>query len=102
MIGSKEFSLMKKSAYLVNVARASLVNRNELFLALSQKRLAGAAFDVFWEEPANPDDRLFNLDSFVWTPHTAGWTKESSKLAVKTIAENIDRISRGQPLQLIW
>ncbi len=97
MIGSKEFSLMKKSAYLVNVARASLVDRNELFLALSQKRLAGAAFDVFWEEPANPDDRLFNLDNFVWTPHTAGWTKESSMLAVKTIVENIDRISRGQP-----
>ena len=97
MIGSKEFSLMKKSAYLVNVARASLVDRNELFLALSQKRLAGAAFDVFWEEPANPDDRLFNLDNFVWTPHTAGWTKESSMLAVKTIVENINRISRGQP-----
>ena len=52
MIGSKEFSLMKKSAYLVNVARASLVDRNELFLALSQKRLADAAFDVFWEKPA--------------------------------------------------
>ena len=97
MIGSKEFSLMKKSAYLVNVARASLVDRNELFLALSQKRLAGAAFDVFWEKPANPDDRLFNLNNFVWIPHTAGWTKESSMLAVKTIVENINRISRGQP-----
>lgn len=97
MISSKEFGLMKKPAYLVNVARASLVDRSELFLALSQNRIAGAAFDVFWEEPANPDDRLFTLDNFIWTPHTAGWTKESSKLAAKTIVENIYRISHGQP-----
>jgi D-3-phosphoglycerate dehydrogenase / 2-oxoglutarate reductase len=95
MIGSKEFSLTKKSAYLINVARASLVDRNELFLALSQKRLAGAAFDVFWEEPANPDDRLFNLDNFVWTPHTAGWTKESSMLL--TFHQLQVAVSRGQP-----
>lgn len=97
MIGFKEFNLMKKSAYLINVARASLVDRNDLYLSLSQKILAGAAFDVFWEEPANPDDKLFTLDNFVWTPHIAGWTTESSKLAVRIIVDNIDRVSRGQP-----
>jgi D-3-phosphoglycerate dehydrogenase len=64
MIGAKELALMKKSAYLVNVARAAIVNREELYTVLSNSKIAGAAFDVFWEEPPDPNDKLLKLNNF--------------------------------------
>src|SRR5919205_1383494 len=57
MIGAKELALMKKSAYLVNVARAAIVDREALYTVLSNNKIAGAAFDVFWEEPPDPNDK---------------------------------------------
>lgn len=72
MIGSIELDLMKRSAYLINVARAQIVDRDSLYTALLNRDIAGAAFDVFWQEPADPDDRLLKLDNFVLTPHIAG------------------------------
>jgi D-3-phosphoglycerate dehydrogenase / 2-oxoglutarate reductase len=69
MIGTQEFSLMKSSAFLINVARAAIVDRDALYTALANRKIAGAAFDVFWEEPADPNDRLLKLDNFVLTPH---------------------------------
>ncbi len=96
MLGFREFKVMKPTAYLVNVARAAIVERDELFSALSKGRIAGAAFDVFWEEPADPNDKLLSLDNFVLTPHIAGWTKEFAGLSVSIIAKNIHRISSGK------
>jgi D-3-phosphoglycerate dehydrogenase len=95
MIGSREFNVLKTTALLVNVARAAIVNREDLYSALSKGRIAGAAFDVFWEEPADPNDKLLKLDNFVLTPHIAGWTKEFAGLSVNIIAKNIDMISKG-------
>jgi len=45
---------MKRSAYLINVARAQIVDRDSLYIALLSRDIAGAAFDVFWQEPADP------------------------------------------------
>jgi D-3-phosphoglycerate dehydrogenase len=56
MIGAKEFAMMKKSTFLVNVARAAIVDREGLFTALCSNKISGAAFDVFWEEPPDPND----------------------------------------------
>jgi len=92
MIGAKEFSLMKRSAFLINVARAAIVDREALFTALIRGIIAGAAFDVFWEEPADPDDKLLKLDNFVLTPHIAGWTIESAETSTRIIATNIQRL----------
>ena len=61
MIGIPEFNLMKSSAFLINVARAAIVDGDALYTALSNRKIAGAAFDVFWEEPADPNDRLLKL-----------------------------------------
>lgn len=69
MIRSRELDLMKRSAYLINVARAQVVDRDSLYTTLLNKDIADAAFDVFWEEPTNPDDRLLKLDNFILTPH---------------------------------
>jgi D-3-phosphoglycerate dehydrogenase len=102
MIGSKELRLMKTSAYLINVARAHIVDKEALFLALSNKEIAGAAFDVYWDEPADTNERLLSLDNFVLTPHIAGWTTEAIDTITKIIIINIERILHGQiPLTLV-
>jgi D-3-phosphoglycerate dehydrogenase / 2-oxoglutarate reductase len=102
MIGAKELGLMKKSAFLVNVARASIVDREALFTVLSNNKISGAAFDVFWEEPADPSDKLLKLCNFVLTPHVAGWTAESVDSIARIIATNIGRISQAQvPLTVV-
>ena len=96
MIGKKELSLMKKSSFLINVARAPIVDREALFTELSSKKISGAAFDVFWEEPADSNDKLLKLDNFVLTPHVAGWTHESVDAIARIITTNIERISQAQ------
>lgn len=96
MMGRKEFAQMKKTAFLINAARAQTVDRDALYAALSTGQIAGAAFDVFWEEPANPADRLLQLNNFVLTPHIAGWTVESADMVAQVIAKNIELMARGQ------
>jgi len=102
MIGAKELALMKKSAYLVNVARAPIVNREALYTALSNSKIAGAAFDVFWEEPPYPNDKLLKLNNFLLTPHIAGWTADSVDAIARIIATNIERFAQGEiPLTIV-
>jgi D-3-phosphoglycerate dehydrogenase / 2-oxoglutarate reductase len=98
MIGPKEFALMKKSSFLVNVARAAIVDREALFTALYSNKISGAAFDVFWEEPPYPNDKLLELQNFILTPHIAGWTIESVDTIARIIATNLERFyTIGQP-----
>lgn len=87
--------LMKKSAFPINVARAPIVDREALFTALSNNKISGAAFDVFWEDPADPNDKLVKLCNFVLTPHIAGWTTESIDSIARIIATNIGRFWQG-------
>jgi phosphoglycerate dehydrogenase-like enzyme len=96
MIGAKEFSLMKKSSYLINVSRAHIVNRNALLQALIAKNIAGAGFDVFYDEPANPLDELLKLDNFIYTPHIAGWTLEATETTTNIILNNIELLLQGK------
>lgn len=96
LIGAKELELMKKSAYVVNVARGPIVDREALFNALSARSISGAAFDVFWEEPADPDDKMLKLENFVLTPHIAGWTRESVEAIAGVISANIARVAEGK------
>jgi D-3-phosphoglycerate dehydrogenase / 2-oxoglutarate reductase len=102
MFGEKEFSVMKKSAYLINVARAKIVNKDALFNALSAQRIAGAAFDVFWNEPPDSKDQILSLENFILTPHIAGWTAEAIETITRIISINIERVSRGEaPLTVV-
>ena len=102
MIGEKELNFMKKSAYLINVARAPIVDREALFVALKTRSIAGAAFDVFWNEPPTEDEKLLQLDNFILTSHIAGWTNEAVEATGRIIAINIARISRGEvPLTVV-
>ena len=102
IIGAKELALMKKSAYLVNVARAPIVNREALYTVLSNGKISGAAFDVFWEEPPDPNDKLLKLNNFLLTPHIAGWTADSVDAIARIIATNIERFAQGEiPLTIV-
>ena len=76
LIGERELSLMKRSAYLINTARGPIVNEAALYKALTDKRIAGAALDVFEQEPASAENPLFKLDNIIVTPHSICWTDE--------------------------
>lgn len=102
LIGENELNSMKNSSFLINVARAPIVDKEALFRVLTNKKIAGAAFDVFWEEPPDLNDKLLHLDNFLLTPHVAGWTYESVDAITNVILTNIVRISHGNvPLTII-
>jgi D-3-phosphoglycerate dehydrogenase len=97
LIGRAELGAMKRSAYLINVARAGLIEYEALRDALRDGVIAGAAMDVFWSEPADPADPILALESFVLTPHVAGFSDASIHQVIQVIAENIRRLGRGEP-----
>jgi phosphoglycerate dehydrogenase-like enzyme len=101
LIGDEAFSFMKRSAFLINVSRGALVDRNALEKALASGEIAGAGLDVFWEEPPDPDDPIFKYNVLA-TPHVAGSTDVSMQGIVKAVAENIRRVEQNQePLYLV-
>jgi D-3-phosphoglycerate dehydrogenase len=98
MIGEHEISLMKPNACLVNTARAGLVDEEALIEALKEKRIKGAALDVFKQEPL-PDDHIFHkLDNVVLTPHMAGNAGDVMMLSVRMMMEEIVRYMKGDKL----
>ncbi|MBC8229080.1 hydroxyacid dehydrogenase [bacterium] len=76
LIGERELHLMKSSAYLINTARGPIVNERAIIKALQENWIAGAALDVFEQEPINPDNPLLKLDNVILAPHAIGWTDE--------------------------
>ena len=98
MIGEKEIALMKPTAYLVNTARAGLVNEQALIEALKSKRIKGAALDVFKEEPLPDDHILHQLDNVILTPHMAGNAGDVMLLSVKMMMEEIIRYMSDEKL----
>ena len=95
LMGRQSFHAMKRDAYLINLSRGGLVDRDALEEALASMRIAGAGLDVFWEEPVNPDDPIFRYNVLA-TPHIAGSTDISIQGIVKAVAENIRRLERGE------
>jgi len=76
LVGTREFSLMKKSAFFINTARGPIVDEKAMIDALSSHRLAGAGIDVFEQEPGAPDNPLLKLDNTIVTPHHICLTEE--------------------------
>lgn len=76
MIGERELSLMRPTAFLVNTARGPIIDQAALVRALQEGRIQGAALDVFEVEPPAPDDPLLTLDNVILAPHALAWTHE--------------------------
>jgi phosphoglycerate dehydrogenase-like enzyme len=98
LIGKDALASAKQGAFLINVARGPVVDREALLAALASGKLAGAGLDVFWEEPPDPLDRLFSLE-VVATPHIGGATDLSLQEIARAVAENVDRLRRGEALR---
>lgn len=80
LLGEKEFSMMKPTAFLINTARAGLINEAALIKTLKEHKIGGAALDVFWTEPLQEDHPLHSLDNVTITPHLAGATNDTFKM----------------------
>ena len=95
LIDAAALSAMKPNAFLINLSRGGLVDRDALEEALVAGAIAGAGLDVFWEEPPDPRDPIFDHNVLA-TPHIAASTDVSMQGIVGVVAENIRRVARDQ------
>jgi len=108
LIDDRALAAMKPTAVLVNPARGPVVDEGALYRALSDRRIAGAAIDTWWDYPANRDEAasrapslaypFHTLDNVILSAHIAGWTTGTLARRPVEIAKNLDRLARGEPL----
>ena len=99
LIDARAFSLMKKSAYLINMARGAVVDEKALYEALRDGVIAGAGSDVFETEPLVADSPLWDLPNMVITPHCTPEMPDMPANCVEIICDNIRRYREGEPLR---
>ena len=99
MISSHQFSLMKETAILINTARGGIVNEDALYEALKNRKIFGAALDVFVEEPISKDHPLLTCDNFIATPHNGANTRDALIRMGTGAVDEIIRLKNGtEPL----
>lgn len=94
LLGMEQFKAMKPSACFINLARGTVINEQELIEALRTGIIAGAALDVFEQEPLPPDSPLWGLTNVILTPHIAGASPHYMTRAAGVLYENIRRLLR--------
>lgn len=107
LIGAEQFKAMKPTAYIINPARGPIIEEQALYVALKERRIGGAAIDVWWQYPDSPEEDsttppsrfpFHELDNIIMTPHISGGTAGTSARRARVVAGNIDRLYRGEPL----
>ncbi len=96
LIGARELALVKPTVRIINTARGGLIDEEALVKAVKEKRVAGAAIDVFTTEPLT-SSILFAVDNIIVTPHLGASTTEAQAVVVKDVAEQIIDVFKGQP-----
>jgi phosphoglycerate dehydrogenase-like enzyme len=102
LIGRDELAAMRPGAFLVNVARGSVVDEAALIEALDRGHLGGAALDVVEQEPLPPDSRLWDLPNLLLSPHRASVVDGENGLIVDIFADNLRRWVDGRPLRNVY
>jgi len=95
LMDDRTLAFMKPEAFLINLSRGGLVDRDALERALASGVIAGAGLDVFWDEPPDPRDPIFSHNVLA-TPHVAGSTDVSIRGIVRVVAENIRQIEQNR------
>jgi len=95
LIGAREFSLMKPTAYLINTARGPIVDETALYQALAAGKIAGAGLDVFEQEPTPSDNPLLALDNVIVTPHGLCFTDECLTGLARSAFTSVVSVARG-------
>src|SRR5216684_5018738 len=101
LMNGERLAALRRDAYLINVGRGPLVNETALAEALRNHRIAGAALDVFEQEPLPPESPLWDLDNLLITPHTAGLTEKLWQRHYALFSENLCRYLAREPLRFI-
>ena len=99
LIGYDQLQKMKNTAYLINTARGSIVNEDDLYRALKEGLLAGAAIDTYSKEPPEKNFPLLTLPNVLATPHIGGYTVEASIRTGMIAAQEIIRVAKGDSPQ---
>ncbi len=101
LINAEDIGRMKKMAYLINTARAPIVDQEALLKALDERRIAGAGLDVFDTEPLPVDHPFRKLDNVVLTPHLGYVSEQTYRKFYSDIVENIRAFVDGKPVRVI-
>lgn len=102
LINEQKFKLMKQTAYFINTSRGEVVDQKALCVALERRMIAGAALDVFENEPINANDPILKPENVIVTPHVAGHTRDSRAKMIITLAQDVVRALDGEtPINLV-
>ena len=96
-LAAPQFARMKRGAFFINTARGPMVNYEDLYQALASRHLRGAMLETFWLEPPPKDAALLRLDNVTLTPHIAGASTTTVKIAARMAAEEVRRYLAGEP-----
>ncbi len=99
LFDATKFARMKPTAYFINVGRGRVVKLAALVDALRSKQIAGAALDVFEQEPLPADHPLWDMENVIITPHSAGFSAHREDRRLEVLRENLQRFATGQPLR---
>lgn len=94
----KEFSMMKPSAYFINIARGGVVKQDDLVTALEQGLIKGAGLDVFEQEPLSEASPLWDMPNVIITPHLAALSPNYLDRAIKLFADNLSRFVQNKEM----
>jgi phosphoglycerate dehydrogenase-like enzyme len=105
LVGRERIGKMKSTAFIINVARGALIDEKALYEACRDRRIGGAAIDTWYRYPAQGETRgepsslpFRDLDNVIMTPHGSGWTEGLRPRRCRLIAQNMDRLARGESL----
>ena len=101
IVGTRELALMKPGAFIVNTARAALIDQDALVAALKAGTIAGAALDVYDQEPLPPDASILTAPNTILTPHLGYATSDSYQTYFPQILEDIEAWLAGEPVRVI-